>query len=661
MKKSTSYILLIIAAMLICLSCAEEYWSVEVSRAPVSFCANKSLLITKSGLQYSRFDINTRYLLYGVESSSEYEWDRVVMYDMPGYENELQQIDYGKDIFFDGKRIDFYGATLCSTENIPQNVNQPGAPVIGLDINDCGGSFPDLMYSNNLKGCSAQSGLLEMNFTHALSKVQVEVSRQNDPELEGVIIKSVSIVDAWSRGRFSVVEGRWSDLQGKSEMLLSAEEMVVQTEPLMMSKEGREAYTLIIPNELSEDVLSLHIVLETKSGEEKAFTYPLYAAAASEDPLNEEEEAFIFEQNHRYVLSIILLVDGVRVIAVSPQAYDWIDVPVDTYMGQPVNFGNLMWMDRNLGAFSADCENDWANTRGYYYQHGRNIPYIYDHEKFLYRNKSVKNEYRARTGKETQLDIGYEYFYTYDAKGNRVYGAVQGGTLNCHYFYHVDTLNVSGQRIGWVNEGAGWEWKGSRLVNYSMTQVPHFLQTDGSFNSQAFWTVEQVGYNNTSSSTAWTESNGAPRWNGPNVTTSNIAINPGDPGIFHFIFDARYYVDYFQSGAWCVNDCADPYNWNHWRPLSIDEWNTYYNGWQTNTSYPTYKGWMLGNGCADTRTEDTDKVNYNWATAAGTPIPDNHPCPKGWRIPTKEDFANIIPDHNIDVNWAVSTNTIPPR
>ena len=37
-----------------------------------------------------------------------------------------------------------------------------------------------------------------------------------------------------------------------------------------------------------------------------------------------------------------------------------------------------MWMDRNLGAKSADCENDWYNTIGYYYQHGRNIPYMFD-------------------------------------------------------------------------------------------------------------------------------------------------------------------------------------------------------------------------------------------------------------------------------------------
>ena len=42
-----------------------------------------------------------------------------------------------------------------------------------------------------------------------------------------------------------------------------------------------------------------------------------------------------------------------------------------------------MWMDRNLGAQSADCENDWYNTIGHYYQFGRNIPFILDIQKWL--------------------------------------------------------------------------------------------------------------------------------------------------------------------------------------------------------------------------------------------------------------------------------------
>ena len=82
------------------------------------------------------------------------------------------------------------------------------------------------------------------------------------------------------------------------------------------------------------------------------------------------------KQNHEYTFSIAVLKNDVRIVAVTPKVYDWIDVELGNvaYFGQPVYFGDLVWMDRNLGASSADCENDWYNTIGYYYQHGRNVP-----------------------------------------------------------------------------------------------------------------------------------------------------------------------------------------------------------------------------------------------------------------------------------------------
>ena len=90
------------------------------------------------------------------------------------------------------------------------------------------------------------------------------------------------------------------------------------------------------------------------------------------------------------------------------------DTPGNEYMGQPVTFGNQMWMDRNLGAKSADCENDWWNCRGYYYQYGRNIPYMLDMEKYAL---AITNE------EEGGLHL--MAFYTYNEKGEKVYGGFQ--------------------------------------------------------------------------------------------------------------------------------------------------------------------------------------------------------------------------------------------
>ena len=591
------------------------------------FAANSSRLITKSGLQYTNFDINTKFKLYGVESNTD-SW---VMYDRVGIETEQQLIEYGGDIFFDGRKLDFYGATFCCTETLPENKNtQPAAPVINLKLDTYGTQYPDLMYSNNLKACTAKQGLLEMNFTHALSKVQVEISRQDKPDLEGIRVTKVALTHTSSKGELDISDGSWANLDTDAEIVISDETVTVDIEPMMIRKGGAEAYALIIPNENTSNAVSLEISLINSRNEEKTYTYPLYESASTDDNGESPLQPFIFEQNHRYVLTVILLSDGMRVLAVSPHAYDWVDIPVDTYMGQPVNFGGLMWMDRNLGAYSADCENNWPSTRGFYYQHGRNIPYIFDDDKFINRasDKTVWREAR-----NTQLNIGYEYFFTYNDKGEKVYGAVQGGIKNGHYRYYV---------IGkWENNG-GWKWNG--------TNIKHTSATTGRYDSKTGEFVSGSLHRGTQKNPDGTDSdwdNAPMPWTGPDVTSSNIAINPGDSGIYHFIWDANYYHDYIQSGCWCVMDCPDGTSCDGgtWRRDNISNMTSEPSA--SGTGYSTYYEHWLTTGCDYSAIEDTEKVNNFWTEST-----DNHPCPKGWRIPTKEDFAGIMPDHNIDNTWA---------
>ena len=67
-------------------------------------------------------------------------------------------------------------------------------------------------------------------------------------------------------------------------------------------------------------------------------------------------------------------------------------------LGQPITIGTTVWMDRNLGASSADCENDWLDTVGYYWEFGRNIPFMVDWEIFRNNGYNVTANWKKPDG-----------------------------------------------------------------------------------------------------------------------------------------------------------------------------------------------------------------------------------------------------------------------
>jgi hypothetical protein len=99
----------------------------------------------------------------------------------------------------------------------------------------------------------------------------------------------------------------------------------------------------------------------------------------------QKDKAVEFASNYSYLFSIVVMRNDVRVLAIVPTVYNWMDdeLTYETVVGQPVTFGGLMWMDRNLGASTWDAENDFYGSIGYYYQYGRNIPYILDTTKWV--------------------------------------------------------------------------------------------------------------------------------------------------------------------------------------------------------------------------------------------------------------------------------------
>ena len=401
--------------------------------------ARKSHIITRAGDEVTQFDEDTKYLLYAYGGN---EW---LLYNTEGTEQANHTIGYGTPLVYGDAPINFYGVTYgtAASSPSPAHENTPlDNPMIKEEVID--NSLPDLMYSNNLTNQTLASNgyRLEMDFKHAMSKVKFMIVKQDESEdtdkkLEGVTLKDITVKRTHQSGTFDIVKGTWhydnSDGFGERNYF-NGDQSITTTNTEVPGE------LLLFPNADEKEVI-ISVTLGNLEGGDKTVTYPLRK-------VNEEGEdagVFQFEVNHQYTLLITVLKDEVRTIAIAPQVYDWIDENRDdNYLGQPVTFANLMWMDRNLGAKSADCENDWENCRGYYYQYARNIPYILDKEK-----------YDAAANK---IPV-YPFLYTYNQYGEKVYSVddVQTTVLT--------SQTIRGRKKIAVNPGEDGEYRFISDVN----------------------------------------------------------------------------------------------------------------------------------------------------------------------------------------------------
>lgn len=460
--------------------------------------ARKSHIITRAGDEVDQFEVGTKYRLYAVNKEGGIE-----LKGQEGIEQSNHTINYGSVISYGSSPISFYGATYGSTSVVPAFSSVGGTTITETVRDD---ALPDLMFSNNLIDQTVSNGYrLEMNFKHAMSKLKFRIVKQDETEdteaekkLENATLTKIQVKGTHGTGSLDIVNGKWTYVE--EEVDLSVRTYYDNTTGMKVETASQEVpgEMLVFPNEANEQVtISVTLTRIGDSEGEKTVDYRLMEI----DEEGEEDGNFQFEMNHEYTLLITVLKDEVRTIAIAPQVYDWIDEDrKDNYLGQPVTFANLMWMDRNLGAKSADCENNWEACRGYYYQYARNIPYILDKEKY----DAAPNKIPV-----------YPFLYTYNQYGEKVYSVDD-----------VQTTVLTSQTI-----------RGRK----------------------------------------------------------KIAVNPGEDGEYRFISD--------------VND----------------------GGY-----------WML-----DENGQEESFINEFWTSSV-----ENHPCPKGWRLPTKEDFASFLPEKQFSTPWS---------
>ena len=391
-----------------------------------------------------------------------------------GEETSSNTIAYGGDegvsVFKEGKTFDFFAVTY-GEQNVapptPAAAAQDGVTPT-VTISESSDRLPDLMHSNSAsaRNRSSAGGVVILPFEHALASLSFLVSKQDESgdsraeqQLNNVQLKEIRLDNVAETASLNIVTGQWSWAASNVGKRIIYDETMGTPITLTKTAESIGGDILVFPNDdyvdnNAYDASAPYKYYNTANdasaskGEQILVTVKLTGLeqydALSDDwkPMNktltcgavvengacevsfplrqfssngqQDQGPLHFLRNHKYQMNVIVERDNVQVVAVTPQVYEWVDVEPDRdhmgTLGQPVTIGGLVWMDRNIGASSADCENDWWHTCGYYYQYGRNIPYIINLDAILNADGSEKDGvlYSANTQRVFRAIVPYQ-------------------------------------------------------------------------------------------------------------------------------------------------------------------------------------------------------------------------------------------------------------
>ena len=463
----TKYIIFAAAAVLSVVGCNKSNVDQPLSGDAIRFGASyRTEVFTKADPQpgTSNYDEGTSYLLFAVgsqASAADYNWvsdNGFSNAPQTGTETDLHAISYEPVANFrPGNLLDFYALTYGSTTTPALDAALADGTTPTITIAEASDRLPDLMHSNEVKNRTAAHGQILLPFDHATAALNFLVSKQDesgDPEanhqLNNVKLTGITIQNVAESATMDLVTGQWSWTASNvgSRIAFPTASATTFDIPVNAASVG-DADILIFPNDDGVD---------TNNAFDTAHPYK-YQDPANDESANKGEQIIVsvglsgiedwdvgagthvpfngtlvdgtvvtdgvctihypmrvyndtdgsdagplhFLRNKRYTLSITVMRNNVRIVAVSPQVYDWVDVNVfptvaDVPLGQPITIGNVVWMDRNLGAKSADCENDWLDTVGYYWEFGRNIPFMVDWEIFRNNGYDVPANWKKPDG-----------------------------------------------------------------------------------------------------------------------------------------------------------------------------------------------------------------------------------------------------------------------
>ena len=486
----------------------------------ISFSSFRKQLFTRADVDLFSFAEGTNYTLFAVQSKtteSDYGWVSEGPFDVQptiGTEASNGTISYSPiAIFPSGEELDFYALTYGKSDEIAE-IDAPVADgtTPAITIQETDGRLKDLMHSNEVKNRKPSDGTTTLPFEHALAALNFVVAKQDESndsveerQLEHTIITEIRLDNVAGKATMNLVTGQWtwtaSDIVSRS-IYSNDSGTALTISPIEMGEKD----ILAFPNDDGDDTNNLYDEnnpykyrkpsddASANKGEQVIVTIKLegleeydgtqyvpltktlvdgtevvdgkcevsYPVRVYDENTGEDLGPLHFLRNHKYTLSIFVMRDNVRIVAVSPQVYEWQDKNVgadiqNVYVGQPVVIGGLVWMDRNLGASSADCQNDWWHSCGYFYQYARNIPYMINLEEIL--DSDGKSERPGRVKKpEVGSNSAQIAVHEFHVDGtNPWHGTSYSDSQHFYMFY---TLNEKGQRV--------YDWYGGTNYIYEL-------------------------------------------------------------------------------------------------------------------------------------------------------------------------------------------------
>ena len=335
------------------------------------------------------FEAGTKYQLFAVENDN---WNTNYLQKTPsknaieGTETNEHTISFDGNNKFNNHSLNFYAVTLSDKEYVPEikyNTDN-SAPTCYVSYEN--GALTDVMWAGNLKNQTYKnSGKLQLNFEHTLSKLHIYAQKNEELANSTVVLKEVKLIDYLS-GDLSLATGEFSSATDtridNTDHTHSVYKKEIEINEETAKNEIFSAMTF--PTRGTDtDSHALGLKVTTKVDDyEKTTTYRIKEVDVENttDNKNPKYKAFKFKPNYEYDI-VLTMTQTTMVVTVIPRVYDWIDDNSDyedTQIGSSVTFGSVTWMDRNLGATNADATKSiqsWEASRGFYYQFGRSIPY----------------------------------------------------------------------------------------------------------------------------------------------------------------------------------------------------------------------------------------------------------------------------------------------